>query len=169
MNPIPLDDSYFERFSTKPVTLKPFDPQTKEAALALMAILDQQVAAWGIRSVLHGSTALELEGKGEIEVVLYLDDETWEPIKSHLFAIYGQPYSQEENFVNINTEYRSIEVEIILVRGHDAEVNRALMDYLHRHPDACAEYVRIKRRYASSRREYYRQKHLFFCGIIEQL
>lgn len=169
MKPIPLDDSYFEKFSTKPVTLKPFDRRTKEAALALMAILDGQVAAWGIRSVLHGSTALELEGKGEIEVVLYLDDENWEPVKSHLVEIYGHPYSEEENFVNINTEYRSIEVEIILLRGHDAEVNRALMDYLHTHPDACADYVVLKRRYASSRREYYRQKHRFFCGIIEQM
>ena len=169
MKPIPLDDSYFEKFSTRPVTLKPFDPRTKEAALALMAILDRQVAAWGIRSVLHGSTALELEGKGEIEVVLYLDDENWEPVKVHLVEIYGHPYSEEENFVNINTEYRSIEVEIILVRGHDAEVNRALMDYLHTHPEACADYVVLKRRYASSRREYYRQKHRFFCGIIERL
>lgn len=169
MNPISLDDSYFEKFSTKPVMLKPFDPQTKATALALMAILDEEVAAWGIRSVLHGSTALELEGKGEIEVVLYLDDESWEPVKSHLFAIYGQPHSQEENFVNINTEYRSIEVEIILLRGHDAEVNCALMDYLHSHPDACAEYITLKRRYAYSRREYYRQKHRFFCGIIERL
>ncbi len=169
MKPIPLDDSYFEKFSTRPVTLKPFDPRTKEAALALMAILDGQVATWGIRSVLHGSTALELEGKGEIEVVLYLDDENWEPVKFHLVEIYGHPHSEEENFVNINTEYRSIEVEIILVRGHDAEVNRAIMDYLHAHPDACADYVALKRRYASSRREYYRQKHRFFCAIIERL
>lgn len=169
MKPISLDESIFEKMSTKPVVLKPFDPRTKAAALALMVILDEQVATWGIRSVLHGSTALELEGKGEIEVSLYLDDETWEPVKSHLFALYGQPYSQEENFVNINTEYRSIDVEIILLRGHDAEVNRALMDYLHSHPDACAEYVRIKRQYAFSRQEYYRQKHRFFCGIIEQL
>jgi GrpB-like predicted nucleotidyltransferase (UPF0157 family) len=169
MKPIPLDDTYFAKFSTKPVDLKPFDPRTKEAALALMAILNAQVAAWGIRSVLHGSTALELEGKGEIEVVLYLNDENWVPVKAHLIEMYGPPHSEEENFVNINTVYNGIDVEIILVRGHDAEVNRAIMDYLHTHLDACADYVALKRRYASSRREYYRQKHLFFCQIIEQL
>jgi GrpB-like predicted nucleotidyltransferase (UPF0157 family) len=169
MKPLALDDDSFARMSTKPVHLKPFDPQAKAIALDLMAVLDDQVAAWGVRSVLHGSTALEIEGKGEIEVALYLDDSNWEAVKAHLYGLYGKPWSEEENFVNINAQHQGVDVEIILLRGYDAVVNRALMDYLHAHAEARAEYVALKRAYAFSRRTYYQQKNHFFKRIIEAL
>ena len=169
MKPLDLNDQDLARMSTKPVHLKPFDPQTKATALELMAVLDEQVAAWGLRSVLHGSTALEIEGKGEIEVAFYLDDGNWEAVKAHLCQIYGDPWSEEANFVIINAEYKGIDVEIILLRGYDAVVNRALMDHLYNHPGVCAEYVELKRKYAFSRREYYQQKNRFFRRIIESL
>jgi GrpB-like predicted nucleotidyltransferase (UPF0157 family) len=169
MKPLDLDDQDFERMSTDPVQLKPFDPRTKALALDLMAVLDRQVADWSVQAVLHGSTALEIEGKGEIEVALYLDDENWDAVRAHLYRLYGRPWSEEANFVNINTQAHGIDVEIILLRGADAVINRALMDYLHAHPEVCAEYVALKRTYAYSRRVYYQQKNRFFRRIVESL
>ncbi len=40
------------------------------------------------------------------------------------------------------------------------------MDYLKTHPEACARYTEIKRKYAFSRREYYRQKDRFYREVL---
>lgn len=169
MRPLELDDETFAYMSDKPVVLKPFDPHTKAVALELMALLDEQLAPWGVRSVLHGSTALEIEGKGEIEVAIYLDDDMWAPVKAHLYARYGLPWFESASFANINAVYQDTDVEIILLRGYDAVVNRALMEYLHASAQARADYVALKRQFAYSRRIYYQQKHQFFNRIIESL
>ena len=70
-----LPKSYFDRFAEKPVTIKPFDPHSKELAMNYLAMLNETLASHEVEAKLHGSVELEVAGKGEWEYAIYLDDE----------------------------------------------------------------------------------------------
>ena len=69
----------YAQFSTRPVPIRPFDPDSKRAALAYGARLNKTLAPMGVAAELHGSLALGLAGKGEWEFALYPSPERWYP------------------------------------------------------------------------------------------
>ncbi len=61
---------------------------------------------------------------------------------------------------------KGYEIEFIVLRGDEAELDHKLHAYLQAHPDVLAQYEQVKRDYAFSRREYQRHKDQFFAGVI---
>src|SRR6188508_3396538 len=116
------NEEYFNRFSTDPVKVIPFDPKVKKLAQEYMHIMDQVLSKWKIKSELIGSTALEIAGKGEIEIGLYLEDKNWDEVKTFLSKHLGGIGSDGSEYARFNDSHRGAEVEIILTKGHTSKV-----------------------------------------------
>jgi GrpB-like predicted nucleotidyltransferase (UPF0157 family) len=158
---------YYNRFKTKPVTVRPFDPATRLIAGRYAALLEQLLP--GTEIVQRGSTVWGLAGKGDIELGIYAAADAWESVLTTLTRRYGPAPCVEQNYARFNDSAEGHEIEIILLRGYEAEVDRALHAYLPEHPELLAEYEHIKRTYAYSRREYQRQKDRFFTRVIAMI
>src|SRR4051812_40515291 len=90
----------YEQFSTRPVPIRPFDPESRRAALAYGARLNERLALTGVAAELHGSLALA--GKGEWEFSLYPSPEQWYPTLTLLINHYRGVYSMSEEVVMFN-------------------------------------------------------------------
>ncbi len=160
----------YDKFSTRPVPIRPFDPDSKRAALAYGVRLDERLASTGVAAELHGSLALGLAGKGEWEFALYPASDRWYPTLTLLINHFrGGVYYMSEELVTFNDLCDGHNVEVIAMRGDAAAWNRAIMRYWREHPDARADYEAQKYRHCHSRREYYRWKDNYIADILEAL
>jgi len=159
----------YEKFSTRPVPIRPFDPDSKRAALAYGARLNERLEPTGVAAELHGSMVLELAGKGEWEFALYLSPDQWYPTLTLLVNHFPSVYLMSEELVTFNDAYEGHHVEVIAMRGNAAECNQAIMRYWRDHPDARADYEAQKYRHCHSRRDYYRWKDNYIADILESL
>jgi hypothetical protein len=159
----------YEMFSTRPVPIRPFDLDSKRAALAYGARLNEQLTSTGVAAELHGSLALGLAGKGEWEFALYPSPDQWYPTLTLLVNHLPAVYMMSEELVTLNDVYDGHEVEVIAMRGNAAECNQAIMRYWREHPESAAIYEAQKYLHCHSRRDYYRWKDGFIADILESL
>ena len=159
----------YEMFSTRPVPIRPFDPDSKRAALAYGARLNERLAPTGVAAELHGSLALELAGKGEWEFSLFPSPDQWYPTLTLLVNHFRGVYSMSEEVVMFNDVCDGHNVEVIVFRGNTAECNRAIMRYWREHPEARADYEAQKYQHCHSKRDYYRWKDNYIADILESL
>ena len=159
----------YEKFSTRPVPIRPFDPDSKRAVLAYGARLNERLASMGVAAELHGSLALELAGKGEWEFALYPSPDRWYPTLTLLVNQLPAVYMMSEELVTLNDVCDGHDVEVIAMRGNAAACNRAIMGYWREHPAAAAVYAAEKYRHAHSKRDYYRWKDNYIADILESL
>lgn len=165
--PLPADDDYYERrYKTTPLAFKPFNPAATEIAARVIAGLHTLLAGLPGEIAHRGSTAWGIGGKGDIEIGVFPDGEAWSPSLDRLSAHYGAPGSISENYARFNDTVDGYEVEVILLRGYEAEVDRRVDAFLRARPDLLQEYEDIKRAFSSSRREYQRHKDRFFARIV---
>jgi len=161
-----------EAFDTLPataVTIRPFDPDSKRAALVYGERLNDLLESTGVSAELFGSVELEIAGKGEWEFALYPSDEQWYPTLILLVNHYRGVYTMSDEFVLFEDECDGHPIEVIVMRGGTAERNQAIMRYWHEHPDAVAHYEAEKYRHCHAKRDYYRWKEHFIADILEAL
>ncbi len=159
----------YEKFSTRPVPIRPFDLDSKRAAIAYGARLDERLASTGVAAELHGSLALELAGKGEWEFTLYPSPDRWYPALTLLVNHFRGVYSMSEELVMFNDVCDGHHVEVIVMRGNTAACNQAIMRHWREQLDARADYEAQKYRHCHSRRDYYRWKDNYIADILESL
>jgi hypothetical protein len=160
----------YDKFSTRPVIIRPFDPDSKRAARAYGARLNETLLPTGVAAELHGSLVLEVAGKGEWEFALYPSPERWYPTLTLLINHFrGGVYYMSEEVVTFNAVCDGHEIEVIVMRGNAAECNRAIMRHWREHPDARADYEAQKYRHCHSRRDYYRWKDNYIADILVAL
>ncbi len=82
---------------------------------------------------------------------------------------YHEPENLERNYARFNDICEQMEVEIIVLKGHEAKVDLKLHEFLLKHPEVLKEYVRLKQKYAFSKREYQKQKNTFLAKVIERI
>ncbi len=159
----------YEKFSTRPVPIRPFDPDGKRAALTYGARLNARLAPTGVAAELHGSLAPGLAGKGEWEYALFASPDRWYPTLTLLANHFRGVYSMSEEVVMFNDVCDGHHVEVIVFRGHTAARNRAIMRHWRDHPEARADYEAQKYVHCHSRRDYYRWKDTYIGDILEAL
>lgn len=164
-----LSDSYFDKYKDKKVKIKPFDPRTKLVAKKYIEKLREILGNLGVEIVHKGSTAMGIAGKGEIEVGIYPKVGDWEEVVQRLTNHYEKIGNQEEDYVRFNDIYDGIEIEIILMKGVSAEIDKKLFEYLISNPQILKEYEEIKYKYCYSKKDYMIQKDKFFRKIINMI
>lgn len=162
-------EKFFQKIPDVPVDIKPFEPETKQIAQRYKKLLDRLLARFGLTAQIRGSVGLEIAGKGEIDLRIFVPDKRWFDVTLHLINYYRRVENLEEEYIRFIDFYEECEIEIGLVCGQTALVEKKLFKYLKNHLDILKNYVEIKRKYAFSKREYARQKHKFFKSVISKL
>jgi GrpB-like predicted nucleotidyltransferase (UPF0157 family) len=162
-----LPKSYFNKYSDKPVIIIEYDPKTKLVARQYIDKLEGLLNGFPAEIMHRGSTAFGIAGKGDIEIGVYPIQwkETVKLLKDH----YGKVDNEEENYARFNDNYKGFEIEVILMRGHDAEVDKKLTEHLKNSPVMLKKYENLKRKYSYSKKEYMIKKNDFFEKLAEKL
>ena len=159
----------FDKWPLTPVALRPFDPESKRAAITYGERLNALLAPTGVSAELFGSVDLEIAGKGEWEFALYPSDDQWYPTLILLINHFKGVYTMSDEFVLVGDECAGHPIEIIVMRRGTAERNRAITLYWRENPAARAAYEEQKYRHCHTKREYYRWKEFFIADILELL
>jgi hypothetical protein len=160
-----FSSDFFLKYSTGPVKLKPFDPRQRELGNKYIAELETILPDIEIK--MRGSSIFEIAGKGETEIGIYPQEQDWDEAVSKLIRRFGRPEQQDPNYAQFVEKISGTEIEIILLKGYEAEVDKKLHAFLSSRPDLLKKYAMIKRKYCFSKREYQRQKNIFFQEIIK--
>jgi GrpB-like predicted nucleotidyltransferase (UPF0157 family) len=164
-----LQDSDLEKLSNAPVVIIPFNPESKQAAKVYGNKLDTMLAPFSVQAELFGSTDLEIDGKGEWEFGIWLDDQQWYSVLIMLINHFGSIYTLDDDFALFEDVYEGSKVEVIPMRGDASARNQAIMKYWRTNPEAATAYQRGKIEHAYSKREYYRWKNKHISDIVETL
>lgn len=160
---------FFEAIAEEPVVIKPFDPETKKIAQKYKMRLDKLLSRFNLKAEVKGSTALGLEGVGDIDFRIAVPKRRWFEVIKFFVNYYRRIEALDDEWARFFDVVDDTEVEIAFLRGHLAKVEKRLSRYLKSHPEVWKKYVEIKRKYAYSRREYMRQKNEFFKSILAKL
>lgn len=164
-----LPDSYFDKYKDKKVRIIPFDPQVGQIAKEYIELLRKILVDFDLEIVHRGSTAMGIAGKGEVELGIYPNGNNWDSIVQLLANHYGKVGNIEENYARFNDVYQGTEVEIILMKGYEAQVDKKLTAYLISNKQLLKEYEEMKYKYCDSKRDYMIQKDKFFRKVIEMI
>lgn len=160
---------YFERFSTKPVLIKPFDPKSLNVAAEYKKKLDEVLRPFGLEAFHRGSTYFDIAGKGEIEFGIYPKEKYWYTVLVAIINYYKAIGNLESEYARFNDNLYGFEVEVILMTGHNAIVDQKLNEYLKSSPALLKEYEEVKRKSAFSKREYMIQKDRFLRDVVSRI
>jgi len=160
---------YFQKFSTKPVNIKPYDPKSKVVAGKYIGKLTKHLEGFDIEIIHRGSTAFKISGKGDVELGIYPTEESWYQVLEKLINHYQGVGCLEKNYARFNDELDEFEIEVIIMKGHEATVDKRLTKYLLVNPEILKEYEVLKEKYSFSRREYQIQKDKFLRGVVSQI
>lgn len=147
----------------------PFDPKAREVGQAYIDQLQQHLIEFKPKITLRGSTAFGIAGKGDIELGVYPKATDWQRIIEQLKGRYGKIGNLEKNYARFNDELKGFEVEIILLKGHDAEVDQKLTAHLLSRPKLLKDYEQVKLNSAYSKREYQKAKDKFLRKVIKNI
>ena len=164
-----LPDEYFDKLSSDPVILKPFDPESKAAAKVYGKRLETLLAQFPLQAELFGSTDLEIDSKGEWEFGIWLDNTQWYPVLIVLINHFGSIHTLSDDFALFNDVSDDHDIEIITMRGEAAVRNQAIMNYWRNNPEAVMAYRAGKIAHAHSQQEYFRWKNKHISDIVETL
>ena len=165
----PMPDSYFEKFSTNPVSVKPFNPKSKLIAKEYIVLLRNFLKGYRVEILHRGSTAFGISGKGDVEIGIYPSETDWQSVIETLKNYFGELGNIEDDYARFNDRKDGFEIEVILQKGDAAIVDMALTKYLMSHPEILNEYEGVKKKYAYSKREYQIQKDKFLRKVVETI
>ena len=75
----------------------------------------------------------------------------------------------EGEYARFNDTFDGFEVEVILMSGYGAVVDKKLNEYLKSKPELLKDYEEVKKKFALSKREYMVQKDKFLREVIYQI
>lgn len=163
-------ERYWEKFDEEPVEIKAYDPESKAVAEAYVQKLERLLEDQEIVDIYHrGSSAWEVVGKGDVEIGVIPGDDRWFETVVKLANHYGEIGNVDEDYARFNDKSEGFGIEVILMRGYTAKLDKKLQGYMTSHPKLLKEYVRVKKKYRYSKREYQRQKDRFFRRVIDTI
>jgi len=160
---------YFQKFSTRPVTIKPYDPKSQPVAKKYIRKLTKLLNGLGAEITHRGSTAFKISGKGDIELGIYPIRKSWYQVLERLINHYKGVGCLEKNYARFNDRFEGFEIEVIVLRGREATVDKKLTKYLLSHPEILKRYEELKKKYSFSHREYQIQKDKFLRKLVRQI
>ena len=164
-----LPDSYFAKFTNKQVRLYPFNPKSRVVAKKYILKLERLLSEFNLEIIHRGSTAFGIAGKGEIEIGVYPKTKDWTLVLKCLTKFIGKLDNLETNYARFNDRFQDFEVEIIVLKGSDAKIDRQLTEYLKSNSEVLNQYEKMKYQFAYSKKEYMIAKDKFFRKLVSKL
>ena len=164
-----LPDNYFDKFKDKPVKIVPFNSKSRIIANKYISKIKDVLSDVDVEILHRGSTAFGIAGKGDIEIGIYPSSNDWDKVINKLKKHFGKVNNLEDNYARFNDIFVGFEIEVILMKGFDAKVDKKLTKYLINSPKILEEYEKLKYKYSSSKKEYMIQKNKFLESIVKKL
>ena len=164
MKPPNKPAEFFEKYNEKPKKL--FEYGAKIQALQdkyLKIIIDlvgEFCDVFPIGSVVYKIPA------GDVEIAVCPKDGQFTKVIEILRKEFGDPETEKPEFVKFQIETEEYEVSINVYQGYEAMFCKNFTKYMLDHKDLIKEYKAIKEKYCFSKREYQKQKYLFYDKII---
>src|SRR5687767_4681264 len=76
---------------------------------------------------------------------------SFEEVYSLLLNLYGEPRAIGDEFAFFYEQDNGYDVEVSLMKGNEAEVDKALTEFLLNDPDALEDYVNLKKKFCYSK------------------
>lgn len=170
MKPLKIfSKDYYTKLPHAPVLIKPFNPQMKLIGKEYIKNIEQILSPWHVKAKIIGSTAYEIAGQGGIEVGIYLTNSNWNEVLNRLEHMDIQKDVLEHEFAQYIDNYQGYKIDLLLMKGHTARVNKHIYDFFIKHPDIAQKYEAIKKKFSYSKQEYQKQKTEFINDIVEEL
>jgi len=168
MKQLPLfPNRYWLKFETKPVIISDYDPRSTNIAKKYIQNISQILTDYPIDAIYHrGSTALQISGKGDIEIGIIPQADYWFDTIVFLSQHFRGLGNLDDDYCRFNDNIDGYDIEIILMKGYTAHLDQKLHEFLSSRPEFLREYEQVKQANAYSQREYNRQKDTFFRKII---
>lgn len=165
-----FSENYWLKFSNDPVDIKPFDPKSIQIAKDYIHHLQIILKDFPIEHIYHrGSTYLSISGKGDIEIGIIPKASHWFQTIITLANHYQAIGNLDKDYCRFNDRFQKFDIEIILLRGYPAMLDRKLHNFLLEHTKLLTEYGNIKRKYSFSKRQYNINKDMFFRKVIKMI
>jgi len=162
-----FDDSYFDIYKDKKVRIIPFSNKQTDIANKVIAKVKGQLLEFDIEYSIRGSTVFKISGKGEVEIGVYPKPKDWKNVINKLAQLYGPMEQEEENYARVNSMMDDIEIEIIVLKEHEAVVDIKLHKYLINNPELLKQYEQLKVDNCFSKKQYMIAKNNFLSEVIE--
>jgi hypothetical protein len=159
----------FERFTTESLILHPFHPRTTFIANKHVRKIRKALEDISVDVLHRGSTLFQIAGKGDIDIGIYTTGKTYNKAIELVSNTYFPPQIVGKDFVAFYIEEEGFKVEISLMQGREAVIDKAITLYLAQNKKLQREYEIIKKRYFYSKREYFIQRAKFFNRIIKEI
>ena len=166
---IKFDDSYFDKYKDKKVRILPFSDKQTIVANKIIAKVKEQLAEFEVEYAVRGSTSFKISGKGEVEIGVYPKPVDWKNVLNKLEHFYGPMEQEEENYARVNSMMDDVEIEIIILKEHEAIVDINLHKFLINHPDLLKEYEQLKIDNCFSKKQYMIAKNKFLSEVVESI
>jgi GrpB-like predicted nucleotidyltransferase (UPF0157 family) len=166
----PDQEKWIEHLSNNPISIHPYNPESKEAFEKLKKELQDILG--NIEIVHRGASSLEISGKGELDIYIPVIESQFDHYLKKLMQAYGKPgslYPLER--VRFNRKVDGIEAEIFLInkKAQGWIDGQTFENYVKAHPDVLAEYAKLKESLNGlPTKEYYRKKLEFYNEILEK-
>jgi len=161
-------DKYWLKFSDDPVKIIPFNTNSKKIARKYIEQLKKLTSSLSISAIYHrGSTALGISGKGDIEIGLIPKKNCWFETIILLTNHYKGIGNLDNDYCRFNDIFDGFDIEIILMRGYSAFLDKKIIKYLLANPELLKEYESVKKKYSFSKKEYNRHKDKFFRKVTK--
>jgi hypothetical protein len=164
-----IPKEYFDKFKDKKVNITSWDPKSKNVALRYVSKLKHILKDVNAEIIHKGSTAYQIAGKGEIEIGVYPNEADWEETMKLLEENIGEVNNLENNYARFNDNYEGFEIEVILMKGYDAVVDKKLTEFLMNSKQLLEEYKKLKYKYSYSKKDYMIAKDKFFRKVISKI
>jgi GrpB-like predicted nucleotidyltransferase (UPF0157 family) len=164
-----FEKEYFQKFGTKRVAIKPYDPKSKIVAEKYIKKLTKLLEGFDVEIIHRGSTALKISGKGDVELGVYPTEGSWFQVLERLVNYYKGIGCFEKNYARFNDKLGGFEIEVIMMKGHEATVDKKLTKYLLANPEILKRYEKLKGKYSFSKREYQIQKDKFLRRMMSKI
>ena len=166
----PLSQEFFDNLKEKPVKVQAYNPKSAIIADEYIALLKNLLSSYSNIQFLHrGSTALEIAGKGDVEIGICPEEKDWESIFDILHKRFGEPHLKEPDFILFNDRKDAFEIELAMMKGFVAVREKALLTYLKGHKALCKQYEDLKYKYAYSKKQYAIEKEKFLREVVKQI
>lgn len=159
----------FEKFTTESLVLHPYNPKSATIARKHVIKIKSALSDLPVEVLHRGSTLFQITGKGDIDIGIYTTSKTYNAAIERVAKAYSPPQIVGKEFVAFYIEEEGFKVEISLMQGREAVIDKAITLYLLKRKDLQKEYEEIKIKYFYSKREYLIQRAKFFNRVIKEI
>ena len=166
--PNKLPNSFFNKYSDKPVKLMPYNPEMTALANKYIGLVHKTLKELDVQIKIIGSVAYKIPTT-DVEIAVYVQKKDWNKVSKLLEKEFNKPAYLKEEFALFPIHGEKYDFDIHVYTGYEGIVSKKLRKYMLNNRDMIKKYSDLKSRFSRSEREYQKNKNKFLIEIKEKI